>query len=186
MLLACQFTREETPMATSIFCVAQSDDIARSIVEELEVSGVRSNDVSILFPDTTALTSFAAERDIHVLKRTSVCTSAGIAFGGALAWLVSIGSLSIPGIGPFIAAGPIGTALAGATIGATLGGLAGALVGLGISKIEAKRYEDKIRKGGILVSAHALNRCEISRVKSIFITEGAEDISAVGVAASDR
>jgi hypothetical protein len=172
-------------MATSIFCLAQSDDIARSIVEELEVSGVRSNDVSVLFPDTTALTTFANERDIQVLKRTSVCASAGIALGGALAWLASIGSLTIPGIGPFIAAGPIGTALAGTTVGATIGGLAGALVGLGISKIEAKRYEDKIRMGGILVSAHALNRREINRVKSIFTVEGAEDISSVGVASGE-
>jgi hypothetical protein len=172
-------------MATSIFCVAQSDDIARNIVEELEVSGVRSHDVSVLFPDTAALTNFATEQDIHVLKRTSACASAGIVLGGALAWLASIGSLSIPGIGPFIAAGPIGSALTGATVGATIGSLAGALVGLGISKIEAKRYEDKIRKGGILVSAHALNRREISRVKSIFTVEGAEDISAVGVATGE-
>jgi hypothetical protein len=172
-------------MATSIFCLSQSEAIARSIVEELEVSGVRSHDISILFPDTSALTIFAAEQDIHVLKRTSTCASASIALGGALAWLASIGSLSIPGIGPFIAAGPVGSALTGATVGATIGGLAGALVGLGISKIEAKRYEDKIRKGGILVSAHALNRREISRVKNIFTVEGAEDISSVGVASGE-
>lgn len=172
-------------MATSIFCLALRDDIARSIIEELEVSGVRSNDVSVHLPDTTALTAFASEQDIQVLKRTRVCASAGIALGGALAWLASIGSLTIPGIGPFIAAGPIGAALTGATVGATIGGLAGALVGLGISKIEAKRYEDKIRKGDILFTAHALNRREISRVKSIFTVEGAGDISSVGVASGE-
>lgn len=171
-------------MATSIFCLAQNDYIARNIVEELEVSGIRSHDVSVLFPDTKMIDNFSMDQnDARLITRAATCAAAGGALGGALGWLASIGTLAIPGIGPFIAAGPIGSALSGATIGATISGLAGALVGLGISKFEARRYEDKIREGRILISAHALNNREKSRVTSIFKLEGAEDIASVGVEA---
>src|SRR5437763_1410830 len=74
--------------------------------------------------------------------------------GGVLGWLIGIGALTIPGLGPFIAAGPIVAALAGAgAVGAT-GGLIGALVGTGMPEIEAKRYEGRLRNGGLLCSVH--------------------------------
>jgi uncharacterized membrane protein len=100
--------------------------------------------------------------------------------GGALGWLVGIGSLAIPGVGPFIAAGPIMAALAGVAIGAAAGGLTGALVGLGIPEYEAKQYEGKIMKGNILISVHTEDGNEVESAKDIFKREGAEDIAYTG------
>ena len=92
--------------------------------------------------------------------------------------LAGIGALAIPGLGPFIAAGPIMAALSGAAAGAAVGGVSGALVGLGIPEIEAKRYEGKLRQGNYLVSVHTESSDERKRVESIFRGEGADDISS--------
>ncbi len=100
--------------------------------------------------------------------------------GGALGWLVGIGALAIPGVGPFIAAGPIMAALGGAALGGAVGGVAGALIGLGIPEYEAKRYEGKIKDGNVLISVHTENRDQITQAKHIFKDAGAEDISTTG------
>jgi uncharacterized membrane protein len=97
-----------------------------------------------------------------------------------LGWLVGIGSLAIPGVGPFIAAGPIMAALAGAGVGAAVGGLSGALIGMGIPEYEAKQYEGKIKQGNILISVHSENSDEVKRAKEIFERAGAHDISSTG------
>jgi hypothetical protein len=174
-------------MATSVFCLAQSDDVARNIVEKLRVSGFRSNDVSVLFPDKSTTKDFAHEKHTKAPEGATTGAATGGVLGGALGWLVGIGSLAIPGVGPFIAAGPIMAALSGAAIGATVGGLTGTLIGLGIPEFEAKRYEGKIREGRILISVHAIDGKEVSRVKDIFKQEGAEDISTAGEAkATDK
>src|SRR5690606_35031450 len=102
---------------------------------------------------------------------------AGGVLGGALGWLVGIGALALPGIGPFIAAGPIMAALGGAAVGATVGGITGALVGMGIPEFEAKRYEGKIRAGNILISVHSESGYETKRAKEVFEQAGAQDIS---------
>jgi hypothetical protein len=94
-----------------------------------------------------------------------------------LGWLAGIGSLAIPGVGPFIAAGPIVAALAGAGVGGAVGGITGALVGLGIPEYEAKRYEGRLAKGGILLSVHCDTSEEIDRAKKILEQTGAEDVS---------
>src|SRR5207249_1755127 len=111
--------------------------------------------------------------------------STGVVVGGALGWLTGIGALAIPGLGPFIAAGPIMTALAGAGVGGTIGGVAGALVGLGIPEYEAKRYEGRITKGGILLSVHSDNSKWTTRAKGVLETTGAEDISSTGETKGD-
>src|SRR5581483_10212412 len=103
----------------------------------------------------------------------------GIA-GGVLGWLTGIGALAIPGIGPFIAAGPIVAALAGAGAVGTLGGIIGALAGLGIPEYEAKRYEGRIREGGLLVSIHCDDHEWVKRAKDILATTGAQEIAAAG------
>jgi hypothetical protein len=108
-----------------------------------------------------------------------------MAIGGALGWLAGIGALAIPGVGPFIAAGPIVAALAGAGAGGAVGGLVGALVGMGIPEYEAKRYEGRIRSGGILMSVHCDNSEWIGRAKQILRETGAEDIGSAGEAAAD-
>ena len=106
--------------------------------------------------------------------------------GGALGWIAGIGALAIPGVGPFIAAGPIIAALSGAAIGATVGGIAGGLIGLGIPEIEAKRYEGKIKEGNILISVHTEDAGEIARAKDIFNQAGAQDICVTGEASAPK
>ena len=103
-----------------------------------------------------------------------------------MGWIAGIGALAIPGVGPFIAAGPIIAALSGAAIGATVGGIAGGLIGLGIPEIEAKRYEGKVKAGNILISVHTENSTEITRAKDIFTKAGAEDICTTGEASTPK
>ena len=102
--------------------------------------------------------------------------------GGVFGWLVGIGALAIPGLGPFIAAGPIMAALSGAAAGAAIGGISGALIGMGIPEYEAKRYEGKVKDGNILISVHTDDSTERARAKEIFDKAGAEDISYTGEA----
>jgi hypothetical protein len=109
----------------------------------------------------------------------------GGALGGVLGWLAGIGALAIPGIGPFIAAGPIMALLGGVGVGAAVGGITGALIGMGIPEYEAKRYEGKVKEGGILISVHSESNDETNRAKNIFKEEGAHDISSTGEAHSD-
>jgi hypothetical protein len=103
-------------------------------------------------------------------------------FGGALGWLAGIGALAIPGVGPFVAAGPIAAALSGAAVGGALGGISGALIGMGIPEYEAKRYEGKVREGGILISVHTDDSEEVKIAKDIFKQEDAQDIATAGEA----
>jgi outer membrane lipoprotein SlyB len=100
---------------------------------------------------------------------------------GALGWLVGIGALAIPGVGPFIAAGPLMAALSAAAVGAAVGGVAGALIGMGIPEYEARRFEGKIKEGNILISVHPKNPYQISRAQTIFEQCGAHDISTAAV-----
>src|SRR5262249_60787867 len=124
------------------------------IVQGLRASGFSRDDVSVLFPDTTGRRDLAHEGASKAPEGAAAGGSAGVVVGGALGWLAGVGALAIPGLGPFIAAGPIMAALAGAGVGGTVGGLVGALVGMGIPEYEAKRYEGRIRSGGILLSVH--------------------------------
>ena len=103
-----------------------------------------------------------------------------------MGWIAGIGALTIPGIGPFIAAGPLMAALSGASVGAAAGGVAGGLIGLGIPELEAKRYEGKIRSGNLLISVHTENSDEIKLAKDIFTRAGGQDICTTGEAAAPR
>jgi hypothetical protein len=94
--------------------------------------------------------------------------------------------LAIPGLGPFIAAGPIMAALAGAGIGGAVGGLTGALVGMGIPEYEAKRYEGRVKDGGILLSVHPDSSEETKKAKEILERTGAQDISSTSEAKGDK
>jgi hypothetical protein len=112
--------------------------------------------------------------------------STGVILGSALGWLMGIGALSVPGLGPFIAAGPLMTALAGAGVGGTVGGIAGALIGMGIPEYEAKRYEGQVKNGGILLSVHSDSSESTRRAKEILKRTGAQDIAATGEASVDE
>ena len=164
-------------MSKSVFGLVDSESQAEQIVENLKSAGFSSNDISVLFPDKGGTRDFAHEQHTKAPEGAATGAGAGGAVGGVLGWLVGIGSLAIPGVGPFIAAGPIMAALAGAGIGATVGGVSGALIGLGIPEYEAKRYEGKIKEGNILMSVHSENSEEKDRAKDIFEQAGAHDIS---------
>jgi hypothetical protein len=166
----------------AVFGIAKSVAQAERIANGLKAAGFSGDDISVLFPDKEGTRDFAHEQHTKAPEGAATGAGTGGVLGGALGWLVGIGSLAIPGVGPFIAAGPIMAALAGAAVGAAAGGLAGALVGLGIPEYEAKRYEGKIREGNILISVHTDDGNEVKRAKEIFERQGAEDISYTGEA----
>jgi uncharacterized membrane protein len=167
-------------MANSVFCLANSETQANEIVDRLKNSGFSSNDISVLFPDKTGTKDFAHEKNTKAPEGATTGAGVGGVLGGTLGWLAGIGSLAIPGLGPFIAAGPIMAALSGAAVGAAAGGLTGALVGMGIPEYEAKRYESKIKEGNILISVHSEDRDEVRRAKEIFTSCNAEGIATAG------
>lgn len=170
----------------SVFCITTSREQADRIVEQLKTANFSSNDISVLFPDKGSTRDFAHEKNTKAPEGAVAGAGTGGVIGGALGWIAGIGALAIPGVGPFIAAGPIMAALSGAAIGATFGGIAGGLIGLGIPEIEAKRYEGKVKAGNILLSVHTENSKEIARAKDIFAQAGAQDICATGEASTPK
>src|SRR5919204_4216042 len=145
-------------------------------VDTLKAEGFRNTDISVLFPDNVGTKDFAHEKNTKAPEGAATGAGTGALLGGGLGWLAGIGALAIPGLGPFIAAGPIMAALSGAAAGAALGGITGALIGFGIPEYEAKRYEGKLKEGNLLISVHTDNSTERDRAKTIFEEAGAEDI----------
>lgn len=156
---------------------------AENIVQRLNRAGFSDSSISAIFPDKHGSRDFAHEHHTKAPEGAVAGVTGGGVIGGAIGLLAGIGALAIPGLGPFIAAGPLMAALSGAAAGAAVGGVAGALIGLGIPEIEAKAYEGKLRSGGILIAAHASNSDEENAAKEIFRKEGAHDISATSEAA---
>jgi hypothetical protein len=167
-------------MAKAVFGLVDSETQAERIVDNLKAAGFSNNDISVLFPDKAGTRDFAHEKATKAPEGAAAGAGTGTVVGGVLGWLVGIGSLAIPGVGPFIAAGPIMAALAGAGVGAAVGGLSGALIGMGIPEYEAKQYEGKIKQGNILISVHSEDSDEVKRAKEIFERAGAHDISSTG------
>lgn len=164
-------------MAQAVFCLARTEAQAIRIVDQLKAAGFSHNDISVLFPDKAGTRDFAHEQHTKAPEGAAAGAGTGGVLGGTLGWLVGIGALAIPGLGPFIAAGPIMAALSGAAAGAALGGLTGALIGLGIPEYEAKRYEGKVKEGNLLISVHTEDSTERAHARQIFEQEGAEDIA---------
>jgi Protein of unknown function (DUF2934) len=169
-------------MKRSALCLVDTEIQADAIVGKLRSAGFSDNDISVLFPDKGSTRDFAHKKETKMPEGATVGASAGGAIGGTIGLLAGIGALAIPGLGPFIAAGPIIAALSGGAIGMGVGGLTGALIGFGIPEYEAKRYEGKVKEGGILISVHSENSEKTSSAKSIFKEEGAHDISSTGEA----
>src|SRR5215211_5916568 len=165
-------------MSKSVFGIATTQGEAEQIVRQLQAQGFATSDISVLMPDT------GGTRDVGHVKATkapegaSTGATAGGATGGVLGLLAGIGALAIPGVGPFIAAGPIMAALSGAAVGATTGGIVGGLVGMGIPEIEAKRYEGKLKEGNYLIAVHAEDGDQVDRAKEIFKAANADDITS--------
>src|SRR6476659_3105967 len=149
-------------------------------VDELKAQGFRNTDISVLFPENEGTKDFAHEKGTKAPEGVAAGATSGAVVGGALGWLAGIGALAIPGLGPFIAAGPIMGALAGLGVGGAVGGLVGALVGMGIPEYEAKRYEGRVKDGGILLSVHCDTSDEITQAKAILEQTGADDIASSG------
>src|SRR5271170_304440 len=173
-------------MDKAVFAIATSEAQAINIANQLKSAGFSNNDISVLFPDKMGSRDFAHEQHTKAPEGAAVGASTGAVLGGALGWLVGIGSLAIPGVGPFIAAGPIMAALAGAGVGAAAGGIAGALVGMGIPEYEAKRYEGRVKDGGILLSVHSDDSAWTKKAKEILERTGAQDISSTGEANAEK
>jgi hypothetical protein len=167
-------------MKKAVFGIARTENQAIAIASRLKESGFSPNDISVLLPDKTGTRDFAHEQHTKAPEGAAAGAGSGVILGGALGWLVGVGALAIPGLGPFIAAGPIMAALAGAGAGAAAGSLLGTLVGLGIPELEAKQYEGKIRSGNILISVHGTDGKEVTRAKEILRQAGADDVSYTG------
>ena len=169
----------------SVFCIATSRDQADQIVDRLKSTSFSNSDISVLLRDRGATHDFAHEKNTKAPEGGAGAGTGGV-IGGALGWIAGIGALAIPGVGSFIAAGPIVATLSGAAAGATFGGIDGALVGLGIPEIEAKRYEGKVKAGNTLISVHTEDAGDIARAKDIFEQVGAKNICTAGEAFSPR
>jgi len=171
---------------TSVICIAKTESQAIRIVEALKSAAFSSNDISVLLPDKAGSKDFAHEQNTKAPEGAATGGISGGVLGGALGWLAGIGALAIPGVGPFIAAGPIMAALGGAAVGGAVGGITGALIGMGIPEYEAKRYEGKVKNGNILISVHTESSDQVKRAKEIFTQAGAEDISSTGEASTPK
>jgi hypothetical protein len=165
----------------SVYAIAISEGQANQIVDSLTHSGFSPNDISVLFPDKESTHEFSHEKNTKAPEGAITGAATGGVLGGTLGLMAGIGALAIPGVGPLIAAGPLLAALSGAAAGATVGGVAGGLIGLGIPELEAKRYENRIVEGNILISVRTETGDDVIRAKSILESAGAEDISVTSI-----
>jgi Protein of unknown function (DUF3341) len=171
---------------TAVFGIYTDRISVDRAVDALKAAGFSNSDVSALLPESQSTKDFAHEKNTKAPEGAATGAGTGAVLGGGLGWLVGIGALAIPGVGPFIAAGPIMAALAGAGVGGAVGGLTGALIGMGIPEYEAKRYEGRVKDGGILLSVHTGNSDDTKRAKEILEHTGAQDISSTGEARGEK
>jgi len=170
---------------TAVFGIYRDRKHVEQAVDALLDAGYRGEDVSVLLPDNIGTKDFATEKNTKAPEGAATGAGTGVVVGGTLGLLAGIGALAIPGLGPFIAAGPIMGALAGAGTGGVVGGIIGTLVGMGMPEYEAKRYEGMIKEGRVLLSVHCDNSDWVKRAKDILERTGAQDISSAGEASAD-
>jgi hypothetical protein len=164
----------------SVFGIYLTRSDVGSAVTAFKNAGFSTSDISVLLPETAGSKELVTDNSTKAPEGAAVGVGSGAAVGGALGWLVGVGALAIPGIGPVVAVGPLVSVLAGIGVGGALGGFAGCLIGVGIPENEAKRYEGRLKKGGILVAIHCETSTEIKRANGIMEVTGAEDIAASG------
>ena len=169
-----------------VFGIYDSRISVDSAVSQLKLDGFRNHDISVLMPTQQGTNDFAYEKATKAPEGAATGATSGALLGGGLGWLVGIGALAIPGIGPFVAAGPIIAALAGAGVGGAVGGITGALIGMGIPEYEAKRFESHIKKGGILLSVHVDDADWAKKAKHLLETTGAHDVASSSEEKSDN
>jgi hypothetical protein len=165
---------------TAVFGIYTSVAAADSATDRLVQSGFSPSNISVLLPENLGSRPIATSKATKAPEGAAAGAGSGAVLGGTLGLLAGIGALAIPGVGPLIAAGPIVAALAGIGVGGTVGGFTGALLGMGIPEFEAKRYEGRLQKDGILLSVHCDTSDEIKRAKEVMKITHAEDISSTG------
>ena len=170
---------------TAVFGIYRNRLDVEEAVDALRAEGFRSTDISVLFPENEGTKDFAHEKATKAPEGTAAGAGTGAVVGGTLGWLAGIGALAIPGLGPLIAAGPIVAALTGVGVGGAIGGISGALIGMGIPEYEAKRYEGRVKEGGLLLSVHSDNSDWTRKAKDILERTGADDVSSTGEAKAD-
>jgi hypothetical protein len=170
---------------TAVFGIYRTRGSAEEAVDHLRNAGFRNTDISILFPENLGNKDIGHEKNTKAPEGATAGGVSGAVVGGTLGWLAGVGALAIPGVGPFIAAGPIMGLLSGMGVGTAIGGIAGALVGMGIPEYEAKRYEGRIREGGILLSVHADNSDWVERARELLHRTGAHDVGSASEAGAD-
>src|SRR5437868_6306032 len=157
---------------TAVFGIYSSREAAERAADALVNAGFTPADLSVLLPENLGNRAIGTGAATKAPEGATVGGGTGAVLGGALGLLAGIGTLAIPGVGPLIAAGPIMATLAGVGVGGTVGSIVGALAGLGVPEYEAKRYEGRIQKGGILLSVHCATSDEVSRAKDIMKRAG--------------
>jgi hypothetical protein len=170
---------------TAVYGIYHNRIQVENAVDVLRQQSFRNTDISVLFPDNPGTREFAHEKNTKAPEGATAGVTSGAVIGGALGWLAGIGALAIPGVGPFIVAGPIMGLLAGAGAGGAVGGLVGALIGMGMPEYEAKRYEGHIKNGGILLSVHCDTSEQVKNAKTLLERTGATDVSSGGESAAD-
>src|SRR5438045_2292780 len=158
---------------TAAFGIYHSRKDVEFAVDTLRAEGFRNTDISVLFAENEGTKDLATEKHTKAPEGSATGAATGGVIGGVLGWLVGLGTLAIPGVGPLIAAGPIVAALTGVGVGGTIGGITGALVGMGIPEYEAKRYEGRVKEGGVLLSVHSDNSDWTCNAKELLARTGA-------------
>jgi len=170
---------------TAVYGIYRDRAHVEDAVDALVDNGFRTEDISVLMPENVGTKDFAHEKNTKAPEGATTGATSGAVVGGTLGLLAGIGALAIPGLGPFIAAGPIMGALAGAGSGGVIGGIIGALVGLGIPEYEAKRYEGMVKQGKVLMSVHCDNSDWVGRAKNLLAETGAQDIGSANEKSGD-
>lgn len=163
-------------MSKSVIGIVDSKLKAEQIVSDLQIAGFGLPDVSVLCPTQAGSHDFAFEHKTKAPEGAIAGVGAGGTLGGTLGLLAGIGALALPGLGPFIAAGPLMAALSGVAAGAAVGGVTGALIGWGLPEIEAKRYQDRVAGGDILVAVHVETRQDELDAQRVLVSDGALDV----------
>jgi hypothetical protein len=170
---------------TAVYGIYKNRAGIEEAVDALQRGGFRNTDVSVLFPENQGSKDFAVDKGTKAPEGAVTGGGSGAVIGGALGWLAGMGLLVIPGLGPFLAAGPLMALLAGVGVGGAVGSITGALVGLGIPEYEAKRYEGRVKSGGILLSVHCDSSEWVKRAEELLKNTGADDIASSGEASAD-
>ena len=166
-------------MKQAVICLVKTYTQADALVGQLKNEGFSSSDISVLMPDENGIRDMSYEKHSKAPEGTSTGAASGAILGGAIGVLAGIGALTIPGLGPFIAAGPIMAGLSGAAVGGAVGGVTGGLIGLGVPEYEAIQFEGKLKDGNLLISVHTEDRDKAKRAEQICKSNGASDINCV-------